>query len=146
MQFAGFDHIDLRVADLDAERQLYNALMPALGLTEIVEHPDAREYYEPMEPGAARRFLGLNTDPAHRANAHAHLFCGNVSERRRPASRDRPPRGRACDGRLPRFPIRRRSTTPSSSRTASGNKLEIAYRRPHVVQAAQALDEAGAAE
>jgi hypothetical protein len=53
---------------------LYDALLPALGLTQIVESAGACEHYEPAEPGESRRFFGLNADPAHHANATRICF------------------------------------------------------------------------
>ena len=46
-KFSGFDHVDARVRDLTAARMLYDALMPALGLTHIYEEEGQVEYYHP---------------------------------------------------------------------------------------------------
>ncbi len=140
MRFAGFDHIDLRVHDLDAERALYDALLPALGLSEILESPDAREYYEPFEPGEARRFFGLNVDAAHRANATRVCFAAaSASDVDRLAAIARSAGARAMEG--PEIPYSSEKYYAVFFEDHSGNKLEIAYRRPHVSPAAQAREE-----
>jgi hypothetical protein len=142
MQFPGFDHIDLRVTNLAAERPLYDALLPAMGLTEIVDSPDARVYSEPAEPGAARRFFGLTADPAHRANATRICFAAaSPSDVDRLAEIARLAGARAMEG--PEIPYSSEKYYAVFFEDVSGNKLEIAYRRPHLVKAGEALDEAG---
>jgi catechol 2,3-dioxygenase-like lactoylglutathione lyase family enzyme len=141
MHFAGFDHIDLRVADLDADRLLYDALLPALGLTDIVESAGAREYYEPAEKGESRRFFGLNADPQHRANATRICFAAaSASEVDRLAEIARVAGARGMEG--PEIPYSSEKYYAVFFEDRSGNKLEIAYRRPHLTHALQALDEA----
>jgi catechol 2,3-dioxygenase-like lactoylglutathione lyase family enzyme len=132
MRFAGFDHIDLRIVDLAAERQLYDALLPALGLTEIVDLPGAREYYEASAaPDEARRFVGLNVDTTHRANATRICFAAaSASEVDRLASIARTAGARAIEG--PEIPYSSEKYYAVFFEDGSGNKLEIAYRRPHL--------------
>jgi catechol 2,3-dioxygenase-like lactoylglutathione lyase family enzyme len=146
MHFVGFDHIDLRVADLPTDRLLYDALLPALGLTEIVESAGACEYYEPAAHGESRRFFGLNADPAHRANETRICFAAaSAGDVDRLADVVRLAGARMIEG--PEIPY-------SSEKyyyavffeDRSGNKLEIAYRRPHVEQAARVFDEGGREE
>ncbi|MGD0475081.1 MAG: VOC family protein [Candidatus Velthaea sp.] len=145
MHFVGFDHIDLRVADLAAERPLYDALLPALGLTEIVESAGTCEYYEPAERGEARRFFGLNADPGHRANATRICFAAaSASEVDRLADIARMAGARGMEG--PEIPYSSEKYYAVFFEDRSGNKLEIAYRRPHLVPAAALLDEAGRQE
>jgi len=145
MQFAGFDHIDLRVADLAAERPLYDALLPALGLTDIVESPEACEYYEPMEPGESRRFLGLNADPAHRGNSTRICFAAaSPSDVDRLAQIVLGAGARAIEG--PEIPYSSEKYYAVFFEDGSGNKFEIAYRRPHVAQAARGFAETGSAD
>jgi catechol 2,3-dioxygenase-like lactoylglutathione lyase family enzyme len=142
LHFAGFDHIDLRVADLDADRPLYDALLPALGLTEIVESAGAREYYEPAERGESRRFFGLNADPGHRANATRICFAAtSASEVDRLAEIARAAGARDIEG--PEIPYSSEKYYAVFFADRSGNQLEIAYRRPHLAHALQASDEAG---
>jgi hypothetical protein len=62
-----YDHIDLRVSNLGEIRPLYDALLPAMGFSDIVADPDSVCYYR---PGGDRSnpFLGLVLDPLHRPN------------------------------------------------------------------------------
>lgn len=62
-----FDHIDLRVSELSRVRQLYDALLPAMGFTRIVEDADSICYYRPGGDRSAP-FFGLVLDPRHRSN------------------------------------------------------------------------------
>ncbi len=144
--FAGFDHIDLRVADIAAERPLYDALLPALGLTEIVDVPDAREYYEPLVPDQARRFVGLNAEPGHQGNANRICFAAaSPSDVDRLAQLARRAGARAMEG--PEIPYSAEKYYAVFFEDGCGNKFEIAYRRPHVaVEAAADGDEASSAE
>lgn len=129
--FAGFDHIDLRVADLAAARVLYDALMPALGLTDRSDSDDACEYYEPAQPGEARRFFGLNAEPGHRANGTRICFAAtSPGEVDRLAEIARHAGARAMEG--PEIPYSTEKYYAVFFEDVSGNKLEIAYRRPHL--------------
>ncbi|MGB8909234.1 MAG: hypothetical protein WCC84_10855 [Candidatus Cybelea sp.] len=62
-----FDHMDLRVSDLGKVRGLYDALLPAMGFTQIAEDAESICYYRPGEDRSAP-FLGLDLDPNHRPN------------------------------------------------------------------------------
>jgi catechol 2,3-dioxygenase-like lactoylglutathione lyase family enzyme len=141
MHFAGFDHIDLRVADIDAERKLYDALLPALGLTEIVASAGEREYYERAEPGGARRFVGLHADRAHRPNGTRICFAAaSAADVDRLAEIARVAGARVMEG--PEIPYSSEKYYAVFFEDRSGNKLEIAYRRPHLAHAARLFDEA----
>lgn len=145
MLFAGFDHIDLRVINLDAERRLYDVLLPALGLTEIHESAGVCEYYEIAQPGEPRRFFGLNADPAHRSNATRICFtAASPSDVDRLAAVARAAGARAMEG--PEIPYSAEKYYAVFFEDGSGNKLEIAYRRPHSVWAGQAREAADGAE
>jgi catechol 2,3-dioxygenase-like lactoylglutathione lyase family enzyme len=134
-------HIDLRVADLDADRLLYDAFLPALGLTEIVESPGACEYYEPAEPDESRCFFALRADPEHRANATRICFAAaSAGDVDRLAEVARVAGARVMEG--PEIPHSSEKYYAVFFEDSSGNRLEIAYRRPHLVRVAQALDEA----
>jgi catechol 2,3-dioxygenase-like lactoylglutathione lyase family enzyme len=61
-----FDHVDLRVSDLDAVRQLYDALLPAMGFSLLEE--DGRNVNYRADEGGKAPFFGLMTDPKHRSN------------------------------------------------------------------------------
>ena len=144
MRFAGFDHIDLRVIDLDAERRLYDVLLPALGLTEIHESPGICEYYEPAAAGELRRFFGLNADPSHQPNATRICFtAASPSDVDRLAGVARAAGAHAMEG--PEIPYSAEKYYAVFFEDGSGNKLEIAYRRPHAVWAAQAREMADGA-
>jgi catechol 2,3-dioxygenase-like lactoylglutathione lyase family enzyme len=143
--FAGFDHIDVRVVDLAAERGFYDALLPALGLTEIVEAPDTREYYEPLAPDEARRFVGLTVDAGHRANATRIAFAAaSPSDVDRLAHVARAAGARAMEG--PEIPYSSEKYYAVFFEDGCGNKFEIAYRRPHLDAAAALRDAATSAE
>jgi catechol 2,3-dioxygenase-like lactoylglutathione lyase family enzyme len=136
MDFAGYDHIDLRVADIEIDRALYDALLPALGLTEVVESAGAREYYEPARGASeSRRFFGLNADPDHRPNATRICFAAKS-----PSDVDRLAQvvalagARAVEG--PEIPYSSEKYYAVFFEDADGNKFEIAYRRPHHAAAA----------
>jgi catechol 2,3-dioxygenase-like lactoylglutathione lyase family enzyme len=79
-QFAGFDHIDVRVRSLAGVESFYDALMPLLGLSRksyaLVEGDvwtdlpgpaghNAIEFFEPLEPGHTAFFIGFIEDPKH---------------------------------------------------------------------------------
>ena len=77
--FSGFDHVDTRVRSLAAVEAFYDALMPALGLPEkrfsfvdangdwhdgSAQRYNTVEYFEPVQPGRVRAFMGFIEDPA----------------------------------------------------------------------------------
>ncbi len=62
-----FDHVDLRVSDLNKVRRLYDALLPAMGYPRIAEDADSICYYDPAADRSIP-FFGLDLDPEHRPN------------------------------------------------------------------------------
>jgi predicted lactoylglutathione lyase len=62
-----YDHIDLRVSDLAKTRPLYDALLPAMGFSEIVADSESICYYRPRSD-RSDPFLGLDLHPQHRPN------------------------------------------------------------------------------
>ena len=128
--FAGFDHVDLRVNDLAEARPLYDALLPELGLTDIHESDGTLEYYEAAARATARRFFGLNVDSAHRPGASRVAFAAAT-----PGEVDRLAEivvragGRMIEG--PEIPYSTEQYYAVFFEDASGNKLEICYRRSH---------------
>jgi catechol 2,3-dioxygenase-like lactoylglutathione lyase family enzyme len=143
MEFAGFDHIDLRVADLEADRDFYDALCLALGLSEIIEAPGVREYYEPVRAGESRRFLGLNADPAHHPNQTRICFAArSAADVDRIAAIIGGAGAQAIEG--PEIPYSSEKYYAVFFEDGAGNKFEVAYRRPHHAAAAVALDETAA--
>lgn len=129
--FAGFDHIDVRVHDLDAARPLYDALLPALGLSERREEPDCLEYYEPLRSAdSARRFFGIHAHAGHVANATRIAFAATTAaDVDRLAAIALEAGARAMEG--PEIPYSSERYYAAFFEDASGNKLEICYRRPH---------------
>jgi catechol 2,3-dioxygenase-like lactoylglutathione lyase family enzyme len=74
-----FDHIDLRVSNIGRARRLYDAFLPALGLTEIEVDPGFISY---QAPGDKQRspFVGLDEKPDHRGNANRIAFWVDTEE------------------------------------------------------------------
>lgn len=68
-----FDHVDLRVRDLQAARPLYDALLSAMGYTKINAGEDSAGYHRPDETGA-EPFIWLAGDAAHTPNGTRLAF------------------------------------------------------------------------
>jgi predicted lactoylglutathione lyase len=69
MRFAGYDHIDARVTNIEKVRAFYERLMPTLGLTIVVGEPgdSAMEWYEPSRTDRGQRcFFGIHENAHHR--------------------------------------------------------------------------------
>jgi hypothetical protein len=114
-----FDHVDLRVSDFGKTRQLYDALLPAMGYTRIAEDEESICYYRP-NPDRKEPFFAINVDPGHRPNgSRIALRAGDRGEvdrlaaiaRRTFASSTRP------------------SITPRSSRTPTATNWRSATGR-----------------
>jgi len=141
MPFAGFDHIDLRVRNIAVARPLYDELMPALGLVEITVAAESVSYYEPVHAvGSSRRFFELNEDPEHEANATRIAFRAESAAEVDSLAAI----ARAAGARIIEGPEILDYSTDDTYyavffEDASGNRLEIVYRRPHRETAAQAL-------
>jgi catechol 2,3-dioxygenase-like lactoylglutathione lyase family enzyme len=67
-----FDHVDLRVPDLDAVRKFYGALLPRLGFTEDMNIPAWLQYYSQGE--GPTEFFGVTQSPAHTPNENRIAF------------------------------------------------------------------------
>lgn len=74
-----FDHVDLRVQDLAAARPLFDALLPALGFTNVHSDDESAAYHLPVEDGT-QPFLWLVQDPAHRGSATRIAFSARSRE------------------------------------------------------------------
>ena len=103
--------------------------MPALGLTDVHEAPGEVEYYQPGPVKAGSRALfGLHEDPDHVANACCIAFAaatpGDVD---RLAAVAREGGAQAMEG--PEIPYSSERYYAVFFRDASGNRLEICYRR-----------------
>ena len=130
-RFAGFDHVDARVHDLRAARGLYDALMPALGLTDVHDDRGEVEYYQPGPVnGASRAHFGLHEDPEHVANETCIAFsAATPAEVDRLAEIARAAGALAMEG--PEIPYSAERYYAVFFRDASGNRIEICYRRAH---------------
>ncbi len=62
-----YDHIDLRVSDLTKTRPFYDALLPAMGFSQMVADSESICYYR-LGSNRSHSFLGLDLDPHHRPN------------------------------------------------------------------------------
>ena len=62
-----FDHVDLRVRNLQDARRLYDALLPALGYTKINADDESAGYHNAGETGA-EPFIWLVEEPGHTPN------------------------------------------------------------------------------
>lgn len=128
-RFYGFDHVDARVRDLAAARVLYDALMPALGLDDIVVADGSVEYYHPPLGGnAPRPLFGLHEDPQHVANETCIAFTAATPadvDRLAQIARD----AGAADMEGPEIPYSAERYYAVFFRDPSGNRIEICYRR-----------------
>jgi catechol 2,3-dioxygenase-like lactoylglutathione lyase family enzyme len=76
-----FDHIDLRVPDLEAVREFYIRLLPVLGFTQDMEIPDWISFAsEPLDGQTATEFFGVTGDASHVANGSRIAFWAGSRE------------------------------------------------------------------
>jgi catechol 2,3-dioxygenase-like lactoylglutathione lyase family enzyme len=122
-----FDHVDLRVSDFAKVRTLYDALLPAMGFSQISEDGETVCYYRPAEPREAA-FFGIMRDPKHRPNGSRIALRGRdradvdrLAEvvRAAGAGAFEPPH--ICEDYTPFY-------YATFFEDADGNKLEICYR------------------
>ena len=123
-----YDHVDLRVSNLGEIRLLYDALLPAMGFSDIVADQDSVCYYR---PGGDRSnpFLGLMLDPLHRSNrtrlalrAPDRLEVDRLAEIARSAGATAFEPPHVCDEYTPFY-------YATFFEDSDGNKLEICYRQ-----------------
>ncbi len=122
-----FDHVDLRVSDFSKVRDLYDALLPAMGFSRLEEDADTICYYRP-DPDRSAPFLGLVLDSHHRPNGTRLAL--------RAASRDEVDRlaetARSAGATAFEPPHVCEEYTPfyyaAFFEDAEGNRLEICYR------------------
>jgi catechol 2,3-dioxygenase-like lactoylglutathione lyase family enzyme len=122
-----FDHVDLRVSDLAKVRSLYDALLPAMGYSTIVEDAESICYYVPSGARSAT-FFGLTLDGGHRPNrTRIALRAPSRAEVDRFAAIAREAGATTFEG-----PEVCEEYTPfyyaAFFEDADGNKLEICYR------------------
>ena len=122
-----YDHVDLRVRDLKKAAAFYNALLPAMGFSQVSEDPESVCYYRPGEERSAA-FLGLVADPGHRPNETRIAFrASDRAEVDRLAEAARSAGARAfepphiCEEYTPLY-------YAAFFEDGDGNKLEICYR------------------
>ena len=79
-----YDHIDLRVRDMEAAKRFYQEVLPALGFTEPGDDGEWFSMYAPSDgesPGAARPlFFGFERDPNHQPNGTRIAFWADTRE------------------------------------------------------------------
>ena len=68
-----YDHIDLRVRSLAEARPFYEAVLPAIGFTRIVDIAGWLQF-EAAEPHGPSEFFGITEDPLHHPNASRVAF------------------------------------------------------------------------
>lgn len=74
-----FDHIDLRVTDMARARLLYDAFLPAVGLTVADAGDDFLSYLAPGPKNSAP-FVWINLAPDHRPNLNRVAFWADTEE------------------------------------------------------------------
>jgi len=124
-----FDHVDMRVRDLARVRRLYDALLGAMGYTQVNADEESAGYHRPDETGA-EPFLWLVADGEHRpSHTRIALAAQTRDEVDRLAETAREAGAQAFEA--PQLVL---EYGPEYYATffedAEGNKLEICCRRP----------------
>ncbi len=122
-----FDHVDLRVSDFARTRVLYDAVLPAMGFSEIAADAGFVCYYRPGG-GRSNAFLGLALEPLHRPNGTRLAFraasraeIDRLSQVAREAGAGAFEPPHVCEEYTPFY-------YASFFEDADGNKLEICFR------------------
>ena len=68
-----FGHVDLRVSDLDAAHDFYEALLPELGFTERY-HGEAWKVWATTDPLPSTAYFAVTTAPEHVVNGNRIAF------------------------------------------------------------------------
>ncbi|HEV2328276.1 MAG TPA: VOC family protein [Verrucomicrobiae bacterium] len=119
-----FDHIDLRVRNLEEVRSFYGVLLPALGFTKDAKIDGWIQYERTSDKGAAE-FFGVTESPNHIANeCRIAFWASNGAEVDRLADVVRQAGGRNIEG--PGFEVP--GYYAVFFEDASGNRFEICYR------------------
>ncbi len=122
-----FDHIDMRVRGLTRVRPLYDALLPAMGYTEIHEGENCAGYHRPGDPDR-EPFIWLVEDAQHRPNMTRIAFAApSRSEVDRLASTARSAGAQAFEAPEPRTEYSP-NYYAAFFEDADGNKFEICCR------------------
>jgi len=122
-----FDHVDLRVGDFGKVRGLYDALLPAMGYSDIAQDEETICYYTPGRD-RSRPFFAIDVDPLHKPNgSRIALRAGSRDEVNHLAEI-----ARAAGAIAFEAPHLCEEYSPFYYATffedAEGNKLEICYR------------------
>lgn len=123
-----YDHIDLRVKDMEVAQRFYSQVLPALGFT---EQGDNGEWFSMHAPGEGKPpFFGFTHDPNHQPNGNRISFWADTNE-----EVDRVAKiVRAAGGRVLEGPELCVDYTPNYYafffEDPDGNKLEICCRTP----------------
>lgn len=74
-----FDHIDLRVSSLAANKELFDAFFPALGFSQVRSGEGWMSYSVPGDP-KSQPFIPVDEMPGHRGNANRFAFWADTEE------------------------------------------------------------------
>ncbi len=74
-----FDHVDLRVRDVERCRAFYDTFLSEYGFRGKTQPDGARLYYR-LEDRAVREVIVVNGDPGHRPNATCLAFAAPTRE------------------------------------------------------------------
>lgn len=124
-----FDHVDLRIGNLERVRPLYDALMIAMGYTDLHVDGDSVGYHRENETGADA-FIWVVEESEHRPNGTRVAFAApNHAEvdRLSRIARDAGARAFEAAALITEYGP---SYYASFFEDAEGNKLEICCRRP----------------
>lgn len=73
-----YDHIDLRVRDMEGAKRFYKQVLPALGFTEVGDDGD---WFSMSAPGEGKLpFFAFTHDPDHRPNGNRISFWADTRE------------------------------------------------------------------
>lgn len=118
-----FDHVDLRVRDLEQAAPFYRALLPLLGFTVKLDIPGWLQFEAPGHD--AGEFFGVTGDPSHVPNRNRIAFWAGSKERVDALARELPALGAAnLEGPGLEGPIHYAVFFDDPS----GNALEICFR------------------
>jgi catechol 2,3-dioxygenase-like lactoylglutathione lyase family enzyme len=128
MKSRHFDHIDLRVRDVERAKKFYRPLLNALGFTLESSNPKWTTYDAPTRDGNPGEMFGFTHDPNHKPNETRIAFwADNREEVDRVAEIARAAGATNIEGPEPYTP-----DTPNYYAVffddPEGNKLEVCYR------------------
>ena len=75
-----FDHIDLRVKDVERAKKFYVPVLKALGFTLDQKIKDWVSYEAPQTDGMPTEFFGFTHDPNHKPNGTRIAFSAETRE------------------------------------------------------------------